>query len=227
MTIDQVFSWIEAHVGLMALLTAVASFLLFVEARAARMRSEAMVEAVPDLYGQGMLLVVAVINSGPAVGRDFSLDMTLRHPTDSSKTSKHQLDRRALPVGQALLMPRVKGESKYLSEIADDGFILDLRWRWKDERRWLWIGPRQRHSRHETYPTNDFFEGLRASGFLVSPTTELDTMLTRNVTKPIEALSQQIGQLADAARREPPKSAAARLLDLVREHLGRVRRSTR
>jgi hypothetical protein len=224
MTVDQVFTWIEAHVGLMALLTAIASFLLFVEARAARMRSEAIVEAVPDLYGQGMLLVVAVINSGPAVGRDFSLEMTLRHPTDATKTTQHKLDRRALPVGQALLMPRVHGESKYLRELSDEGFILDLRWRWQDERRWFWIGPRGRHSRHETYPTHDFFEGLRQSGFLVSPTTDLDIMLKRNVTKPIEALSQRIGELAAAAEREPPKSAAVQLLAVVRARLAKTGR---
>ena len=224
MTVDQVFASIEAHVGLMALLTAIASFLLFVEARAARMRSEAIVEAVPDLYGQGMLLVVAVINSGPAVGREFSLEMTLRHPTDATKTSRHKLDRRALPVGQALLMPRVQGESKYLRELADEGLILELRWRWQDERRWFWIGPRWRHSRQETYPTHDFFEGLRASGFLVSPTTDLDIMLTRNVTKPVEGLSRRIGELAAAAGREPPKSVAAQLLDLLRERLGEAGR---
>lgn len=223
MTVDQVFSWIEAHVGLMALLAAIASFLLFVEARAARMRSEAIVEAVPDLYGQGMLLVVAVINSGPAVGRDFSLEMTLRHPTDATKTTQHKLDRRALPVGQALLMPRVLGESKYLRELSHEGFILDLRWRWQDERRWFWIGPRGRHSRHETYPTRDFFDSLRASGFLVSPATDLDIMLTRNLTKPIEALSQRIGELAAAAEREP-KSPAVRLLAVIRARLAKTGR---
>lgn len=200
-SIGDVLSWLDNHAAVIALLTAFASFLLFLEARAARIRAEAIVEAVPDHYGQGLYLAVAVINSGPAVARDFSLTTSLRHPTDPTQTTVHQMDRRALPTGQGLVLPRVHDEVKALRQLAEGRFVLDLRWQWKDGRRWFWFGPRRVHRRNESYPTDEFFEGVRTSGLLTSPTTETDILLTKRVEEPLREVSRHLGEIASAIER--------------------------
>ena len=131
------------------------------------------------------------------------------------------MSRRALPLGQTLLLPRVRRQPKPLRDLADEGFILDLAWHWKDERRFLWIGPRWQHARRESYSTKDVYEGLHTSGLLVSPTTELDTLATRAVTRPIEALSQRVSELTAAVRNDHRPSIVTRFLGKLG---GRLRR---
>ena len=194
MDIFSILRDIGDYVGLIALLTAVAGFLLFYEARATRLRREAIVEVAPELYGQGQLLVLAVINGGPAVARELAVDVAVYSATNPAGRSEHTLRRQALLVTQVLLLPRVSGKAHRLKELADEGYVLEWKWAWKDDRRILFIGPRRQHRGGPvTLPAKDVWDGHLGSGMLVSPTTDLD--------RAVEKLEQGLRDVVSAIER--------------------------
>lgn len=182
------------YLGPITLVAAFASFLLFYEARAARLRREAIVEVAPELYGQAQLLVLAVINSGPAVARDLSVDVAVYSVADATDRTEHSLRRRAMLVSQVLLLPRVGGKARELRALAEDGYVLEWKWAWKDDRRVLWIGPRRKHRVGPVkLPAMEVWDGHKGSGMLVSPTTDLD--------RAVEKLQQSLRDVSSAIER--------------------------
>lgn len=161
------------------------------------MRREAIVEVAPELYGQGQLLVLAVINSGPAIARDLEVDVSVYPSGNGGDRTEHHLRRQALMISTVLLLPRVGRQARSLKELADEGYALEWTWRWKDDRRILWLGPRRTHRRGPvTLPAAEVWDGHLGSGMLISPTTDLDRIgekLTdgmRDIGRAIERLGR-------------------------------------
>jgi len=172
--VSPLVAWLNDNAGAVTALATViyatiTLFLLF-EARATRVvRHEAQLEAWPTLYGSGLYLATRLENYGPDIAREVRLEAWIVGTGAVVEASRRRHAEPLFPAERhRTFLMRTGDQYQMLSELADEGVELHLRWEWSDGRReWLGLGTRRRHSGASVTALKDFSAGFYEGGALV------------------------------------------------------------
>jgi hypothetical protein len=151
-------SWLDQHAGvaqvLVAALYTVITLLLVLESRRGRLAQQrAEVVAYATLWEEaGVYVAVRLDNLGPGHARDVVLTFWLEQPDGFVlQESRRRLAEGFYPSGRhRTFLPSPTGPLVTLTQLAEWGVRLVLRWAWRDSSRRLAVLPRRHHRQLRT-----------------------------------------------------------------------------